>query len=234
MSFSWPVGKLDLINSALAQSGDNLCATADDGSDEWNVASPTYERALAILMEDSNWGFATKVATLNPSPTAPTDTAYDTAYPLPSDLVHLVWVKINQNAAGGLGQPVLYDILAGQLVVNSQGGPPPPDPPQTPSIITIKYVSNDNADPTMATPLFVAALQTFVMSGIYRGLHGDDTQADRLWQAGEGMAQRARSRYDQQKPKRAFWNSRISAARRIRRPWPPTGNDSWSGSGTPG
>jgi hypothetical protein len=82
--------------------------------------------------------------------------------------------------------------------------------------------------------LFVLAMVSFVMSGIYRGLHGDKSEATNLWKAGEMFAQRSRTRYDQQKPKRQFWNSRITASRRIRRPWPPMGNDSWGGSGTPG
>ena len=49
MSFEWPLQKIDLINSALSQTGDNLVATADDGSDEWNTCSPAYERALAAM-----------------------------------------------------------------------------------------------------------------------------------------------------------------------------------------
>jgi hypothetical protein len=53
-----------------------------------------------------------------------------------------------------------------------------------------------------------------------------------MWLAGEQMLQRARTRYDQQKPKRQFFNSRITAVRRIRRPWPPVGINQWgSGSG---
>ena len=58
-----------------------------------------------------------------------------------------------------------------------------------------------------------------------------------MWQAGMMMLQEARTRYDQQKPKRQFFNSRITAARRVRRPWPPTGTGNWgsgSGNGIPG
>jgi len=231
--FQWPVDKLGIINSALLGTGDNTVNVADDGSDEWNVCSSAYETALAYIMEGHSWGFATQVATLQPSPIAPTDNAWDTAYPLPADLVHLIWVRINQGSASDTGQPCLYDILQGQLVVNAQGGPPPPPAAVTPSIITIKYVTNNYADPTLATPTFAMALQTYVMSGIYRGLHEDSTEADRTYQAAEAILQQARTRYDQQKPKRSFFNSRITAARRVRRPWPPVGNDSWGGSGTP-
>lgn len=238
MSFQWPVSKLDLINRALAVTGNNGIATLEDGSDEYAVCSPAYEDGLAVMIEEANWGFCTKVATLVASPTAPADTDWDTAYPLPADLVHIVWVKINQNtsdpSSGQTNQLTLYDILANQLVINAQGGPPPPSPSQTPATVTMKYASSDNADPTAGTPLFVRALNLYVMSGIYRGLHGDTGNADKMFAEAEHIAQRARSRYDQQKPKRAFWNSRITASRRVRRPWPPTGNDSWGGSGIPG
>ena len=239
MPFEWPVDKLTLINRALLQTGNNQCAVSDDGSDEWNVASPAYESALAVLIEDHSWGFGTVVnPNLPASPTAPKNTMWDTQYPLPADLVHLIWVKINQDTVDPVSStvalPTLYDIEGGMLVVNAQGGPPPPATPQTPAIISIKYVSSNVSDPTSATPLFVLALQAFVMSGIYRGLHEDTAEADKMWKAGEMFAQRARSRYDQQKPKRAMWNSRITAARRIRRPWPQMGIDSWSGSNSPG
>jgi hypothetical protein len=232
--FQWPLSKIDICNSALSQTGDNLVASSDDGSDEWNVASPAYERALAYIMEGHSWGFATDVRTLVASPTAPTDTAWDTAYPFPADMVHLIWVRINQSTvAQNVGQPCLYDIQAGQLVVNAQGGPPPPPTPVVPAIITIKAVFQTYSDPTFGTPTFVLALQTFVMSGIYRGLHEDPQEADKMFQAAEMILQQARTRYDQQKPKRSFFNSRIGAVRRVRKPWPQTGNDNWGGTGQP-
>lgn len=238
MAMQWPVDKLTLINSGLALTGNNLVNVADDGSDEWNCCSPAYEAGLAIMMEDHGWGFATVVVpNLAPSPTAPNDPQWDTAYPLPGDLLHLIWVKINNDTteptAAGVPSQTLYDILQGQLVLNAQGGPPPPSPPQTPSIVSIKYVSTTYADVTNGTPLFVQALRSFVMSGIYRGLHEDTAEADKLWAAGEMYSQRARSRYDQQKPKRSMWNSRITASRRVRRPWPPSPGG-WGGGGVPG
>lgn len=220
MPVSWPQDKLGICNSALAETGNYQCAVVEDGSNEWNVCSPAYERAMATLLEDGNYGFGTQVATLAPDPTAPTDTDWDTAYALPPDLLHLIWVKWNQ---AGITNQVNYltrwDILDGKLVTNAQGGPPPPASPVTAANITIKYVSSTNSDAQSATPLFVTALTTFVMSGIYRGLHNNAAQADKLWLAAEQIAQRARTRYDQQKPKRQFWNSRLSAARRVRRPW---------------
>lgn len=244
MSFQFPVDKLGVINSALTSTGDNIVTAADNGSDEWLICSNTYETELGYMMESHGWGYATQVKALQPLPTAPTDTNWDTAYQLPSDLVHLIWVKINEDTSDPVSfttaRLTLYDIMgtpAGPiLVINAQGGPPPPNPPQTPAQVTIKYVSNAGAlcDAQNGTPTFVKALQAFVMSGIYRGLHEDPVEADRVYQGARLLLQEARTRYDQQKPKRQFFNSRMAASRRIRRPWPPIGNDNWGGSGIPG
>jgi len=245
MSYTFPIDKLGAINAALMFCGDNLVNVADDGSDEWNVSSPAYERAMGYMMESHGWGFASQVVTLQPSPTAPQDTAWDTAYPIPADCVHIIWLKINQDNTSTdftsvTPAPVLYDIAGTPngpvIVVNAQGGPPPPSPPVTPAQITLKYISNSGplSDSTSGTPTLIVALQNFIMAAIYRGLHEDPAEGDKMWQAGEAMLQRARTRYDQQKPKRQFFNSRITAARRVRRPWPPLGINNWGGSNIPG
>jgi len=241
MAYEWPLDKLSVVNSALAQCGDNLVNVADDGSDEWIVCSAAYERGLSYLMEQHNWSFAAKVSQLTASANAPENVQWDTAYPLPPDLTHLIWVRINQQEdvlASVTPSPVLYDIenVAGVvcLVTNAQGGPPPPDPAVTPAAITIKYISQQFSDPTFGTPTLVVALQFFVMAGIYRGLHEDLGESTNMLKLAEMTLQSARSKYDQQKPKRAMWNSRITAARRIRRPWPPVGSDTWGGTGVPG
>jgi hypothetical protein len=245
MSYPWPLAKLDIIARALASTGDNVVAVANDGSDEWNTTSPAYDDALAYMMESHAWGFATQTIVLAPSPTPPQDTDFDTAYPIPPDCVHVIWIKINDNNPTTSNQPLLTLWKIGGtptgpiILVNAQGGPPPPQPPRTPAQITMFYVSNAGAltDSTMGTPTLVLALKAFVTSGIYRGLHEDTAEADKLWMAGEQYLQRARTRYDQQKPKRQFFNSRIGAVRRIRKPWPQVGINNWgsgSGGGTPG
>jgi hypothetical protein len=224
-AFEWPLGKLEIINSALSQTGDNLVATADDGSVEWQTCSPAYERGLAFICEDHPWSWLTDVRLLTPSPTAPDDDQFDTAYPLPPDLVHLIMVRMND-------VPCIWDIENNQLVVNSQGGPPPPNPPTTPLPITIKGIFSTNSDPSFGTPTVVVVLQMFVMSGIYRGMKKDTAEADKLWSAAMAMLNRAKARHDMQKPKYAIFNSRITAIRRSRKPWRQTPYG-WSQTGTP-
>lgn len=218
MPVQWPIDKLTLCNSALAATGNNLVNVADDGSDEWAVCSPAYERALAFMLEDHGWVHATKVnPNLAASPTAPADDLFDTAYPIPADCLHLIWVRQND-------QPAIYGILAGQIVVRAAG---------LPGSLSIKYVSTDNSDATEATPTFIAALEEFVMARIYRGLHGDTAAADKSEQKAMTILQRAKTRSDQQKPRTALFNSRLRTARRMRRPW-PADPGTWGGTGVPG
>jgi len=246
MSYPWPLAKVDIINHALAITGDNQPVAVNDGSDEWNTASPGYDDAIAYMIESHSWGFTMLTIVLTPSLTPPQDTDFDTAYPIPADCVHVVWVKINDNNPNLSNSPTLalWKIAATPtgpvIVINAQGGPPPPNPPVTPAQVTMYYVSNSGTltDSANGTPTIVLALKAFVTSAIYRGLHEDIPEADKMWMAGEQYLQRARTRYDQQKPKRQFFNSRIGAVRRIRRPWPQSGINNWgsgSGSGsTPG
>lgn len=227
MSFEWPLQKIDLINSALSQTGDNLVATADDGSDEWNTCSPAYERALAAMSEAHPWSWCTDMRVLQPAANKPDDDQFDTAYNLPSDLVHLTLVRIND-------MPCVWDLLNGQLVVNAMGGPPPPPVGTvTPGVVTIKGIFATDADVVFSTPMFVVALQAFVMAGIYRGLHEDVAEAGVMEKTAVALLSEAKARHDMQKPKRAMFNSRIRAARLIRRPWPPVPGG-WSGTGGPG
>lgn len=220
-TFQWPLSKLEIINSALAQTGDNLVASSDDGSIEWNTCSPAYERALAAVTEAHPWAWVTNWRTLTPAVNVPADDRYDTAYDLPDDLVHLIMVRVNDRTC-------LWDLLDGQLVVNAQGGPPPPPVPTTPFPVIIKGIFSTNADPVNGTPTVVLALERFVMSGIYRGLKKDNAEAGRMFAEANGILERAKSRHDMQKPKRALFISRTRRARYIRRPdWPiPSGGDS--------
>lgn len=219
--FQWPIGKIEAINSALAQTGENLVSVADDGSVEWGVCSPAYERALAVVTESHPWSWETNWQTLQPAPNAPTDDRYDTAYVLPDNLVHLILVRVNDRKC-------IWDLVNGQLWVNAQGGPPPPTPPATPFPVIIKGIFSTNSDLVNATPTVVLAIERFVMSAIYRGIRKDPAEAGRMMAEANQILQNAKSRHDMQKPKRAMFISRTRRARYTRRPdWPiPSGGDS--------
>lgn len=195
---TWPCDKISIVNDALALTGNALVTVADDGSDEWNTCSAAYEAALPYCLEGGDWKFATIVAELTRAGD-PTDPKFEDAYNKPAGLLHLIWVKVDD-------YPIDYQILDNQIVLNSGDG-----------TVTVKYVQAP--DITNVTPMFAMALRTFVMSGIYRGLHEDNGEANNMWKAGEGFLQLARSRSDMEQPKRAMFVGCLLRARSMRRPW---------------
>jgi hypothetical protein len=70
------------------------------------------------------------------------------------------------------------------------------------------------------------------MAGIYRGLNEDISAASQMESQAARKLQDARTRTDQEQPKRSLFNSRLRAARRVRRPWVET-PPGWGGTNTP-
>lgn len=199
--------KLSIIADELAQTGNNIPATADDGSDEWTTCSPAYEAAVAETIEEHSWNFDTQVATLvrqNDSP----DATYTDAYAKPNQSLHLIWVKLN-------GVPVDYKVINNQVCLNAGGG-----------IVTAKYVVDQGAANWPA--LFTKIIRARVRAAIYSGLH-EDPQTGLVWEKmAKGYLADARTRVDQESPKRAPFLSRAIRARFSRRPL--AGTDSRSSS----
>lgn len=191
--------KLSIIADELAQTGDHIPATADDGSDEWTTCSPAYEAAVAETVEAHSWNFDTQVATLvrqNDSP----DETYDDAYAKPNQSLHLIWVRLN-------GAPVDYKIINNQVCLSAGGG-----------VVAAKYVLDQGAANWPA--LFTKIIRARVRAAIYSGLH-EDPQTGLMWEKmATGYLADARTRVDQESPKRAPFLSRAIRARFSRRPLP--------------
>lgn len=230
---TWPLDKLGVINQALALTANAPVAVVNDGSDEWAVGDAAYESALEAMFEDHDWNFLTTHQTLQRAGT-PLDPLYTDAYDLPTDCMHLIWVRITDNISlNPTGtHSVEYQIVNRQIYLNAFGTTPPPPPNATPGTVTIKYVSNNNG-PDKFTPLFMATMRAFVMAGIYRGLNEDTGEADKWEARGMDLLSKAKSRSDQQGEKRMMHNSRILGRRRSRSPSPPT-PAGWTGTGIPG
>ncbi len=241
---TYPLDKLTLINEALGLTGDNPAAVADDGSAEWAAASPAYEAGMEYMLDSGNWKQLTTVATLNSTGVAPTDSQFDTAFAKPPDCIHVIWVRINESGGtGGVNQPLLYQVLSNQIVVNMFNEPPGvPPPPGTPTpVVTMKYVSSNvplqgfgsDLGPYMLRT-FMTALRTFVLAPASIAASTEDPAEARQQEAAARMLlQEARTRSDQEEPKRAIFNQRITASRRVRRPFPTTPGG-WGGTGWPG
>jgi hypothetical protein len=218
------VDKLSIINDVLAETGNNLVAVADDGSDEWNVCSPVYDKAVENTLEARNWLFLKTIATLVRAGDSP-DPVYTDAMALPANALHVLWVRLALNQQQQM--PVDYKIM-------SLG-----DTNQTPVICLnlSGYTANamfliDSQATGNWPPLFAEIIRFWVRAAIYRGLHEDPVQADK--EEGKAMIalQTASTRSDQNNPKRRTFNSPAITARRVRRPWIKTPFD-WGGTGVP-
>jgi hypothetical protein len=217
------VDKLSIINDVLAETGNNLVAVAGDGSDEWTVASPAYDKAVENTLQARNWLFLKTIATLIRAGTSP-DPAYTDAMAMPNNALHIVWVRL----AIGTNQQMPVDYKIMNMGVN---GPPVICLNLTHYTATAMYLIDSQATGNWP-PLFAEVIRFWVRAAIYRGLHEDPAQADKE----EGKAllalSHAATRSDQNNPKRRTFNSRARAARIVRRPWVTTPFD-WGGTGTP-
>lgn len=238
---TWPLDKLSLINEQLAMTGDNLVAAADDGSDEWTVASAGYETGMEYMLDQHDWKQLTTVLTLNATGQVPKDDQFDTVFNKPTDCIHIIWLRVSfSGGTGGSDFPLLYQIVGNQIYVNLFGGGT--NTGTTAPTVTMKYVSSNIPNQAIHTNgdlgpfmlrTFMTALRKFVEAAIYRGLHDDPGEARQSEASAKMLLQEARTRSDQEQPKRAIFNQRITASRRVRRPFPPTPTG-WGGSGIPG
>lgn len=213
------VDKLSIISDQCSLLGENPPATADDGSPEWNVCSPAYETAIQEAIAEHDWSFDTNITTLQRVGASPDDT-YDDAMAMPTASLSIVWVRLQQSP--GADYQADYKIIGNQICLSLNG-----------FAATCKYV----IDPQVAgtgnwPPLFTKIIRTRINAAICFGLK-EDEEAGFKWEAAAmAVLQEARTRVDQNQPKRATFNSRAIGARLIRRPYIrfPL---SWGGTGSP-
>jgi len=188
--------KLSICNSALIRTGNTPVAVEGDGSDEWMSASDAYDTMLPVMLQHHDWGFASTITTLNRSG-ASTHPDYTDAYYKPNGCFHVQIVWLNDT-------PCPYRIMDNQVLVNANNG-----------VVTAKYIRTPGADQWPDT--FVETLRLFVMAALYRGLNEDNGEADKLYDRAMKHMALASSRMSQEDSPRYRVNSRLLAARKIRR-----------------
>jgi len=87
---------LDICSRALILIGAESISSFDDGTTEASVAVNMYEDVAQSALVNTRWRFATNQAVLNQLTDAPTG-RYDLAYQLPSNLLMLHAVTVNDN-----------------------------------------------------------------------------------------------------------------------------------------
>lgn len=219
------VDKLSIIQSECSVLGETPPATADNGSVEWNVCSPEYESAIQETIAQHDWSFDTAIAQLVRAGNSP-DELYTDAMAMPNACLGIIWVRlVEQYAQGttpGSSMPADYKIIGNQICLDLND-----------FNAEAKYV----IDPQVAgtgnwPPLFTKIIRFRVRAAICFGVREDDDAGMKWLAAADAVLQQARTRIDQQAPKRAVFNSRARTSRYVRRPFirTPFG---WSGTGTP-
>ena len=87
---------LDICSRALILIGADPISSFDDGTTEATVAVNMYEDVAQSALVNTRWRFATNQKVLNQLTDAPSG-RYDLAYQLPSDLLMLHAVTVNDN-----------------------------------------------------------------------------------------------------------------------------------------
>lgn len=201
--------KLSLISRCLLLKGQRVPSAEDDGSDEWNVCSAAYDTYFEAMLEDGEFKFSTDIEDLERAGDSP-DQNYEDAYHLPNGCLHIIWVKLPQSNVtttdSDAVKPVLIDYrIVGNQILLTDGDAVP----------TAKFV----VEPDVAdlSAMFKTALQEAVNSGIESGLKKDQGVADRHLAKADALLQRAKTRGDQQEPKKALFKTRHRTARQFRR-----------------
>ena len=87
---------IDICNRGLIFIGADPITSFDDGTTEARVAANIYEDVVQTSLTNARWRFATNQKVLNQLSDAPTG-RYDLAYQLPSDLIMLHAITVNDN-----------------------------------------------------------------------------------------------------------------------------------------
>lgn len=187
--------KLSIINTCLLLKGEHPVNVEDDGSDEWNICSAAYEQGVAHALEDHDWKFGTAIETLTRVGDSD-DEDFDDEYSKPNGCLHVIWVRVDN-------VPTPYKIMGGNIQISADTAP------------TCKFVQEPGPEDWPA--MFVSAINEYVFYGIESGIKKNQSVADGHLAKAHEFLQRAKTRTDQQEPKRALFKTRHRTARQARR-----------------
>lgn len=190
------ISKLSLLNDALFICGENVFTAADDGSQEWNVVSASYESGLRMLLADHNWKFAKTIDEVLDRDD-PDDPAWQDAYERPTAAVHITRVMDTN------GNVIPWAIFGAMIHVNQDDG--------------ILVESIQDKSPSVWPNFFTQVMERFVFAGIYRGIKHSHEAATAEEDRAMKLLSRARPRVDQEEPVSARHVSGLARARRTRR-----------------
>ena len=234
--------KLSIIQNALLLTGNNIPNT-DDGSVKWEVASSSYDRRLPEIMAGHDWKFLTKLSSQDANGNYISLTrvgnsnypGFQDIYAKPADCLQLIYVFNIEQAVlivpttsfdttrDGIRLPAFDWLIIGDQIhctANSGVGCKYvgfPSPTAQASGSASLGGSGAAGGGIPWSVLFVEALTQFVEADCIEGINEDWDRASSKRKQAEMSLQRARSRNDNEEPRRVMIRSGMKEARRYPR-----------------
>ncbi len=191
--------KIQIVNNALKSTGNAIVNVAYDGSDEWDVASAGFDRAIDWMLARHPWVFAKTTADLvqvaeNPSKRK------KYAYAFPTNMLSLRAVFAGGNQ---IDEYDSFEIINARLCLDYS------------SDVSVEYIREPPEDKWEVGFIESLTLKTEVYC--LRGLNEDYVEARDRDSLAEATLLEARSQTDQQVPRRKGYRSSLAKARKVRR-----------------
>ena len=185
---------LDISSRALILIGAEPISSFDDGTTEALVCVNLYEDVVQSALVNTRWRFATNQKVLNQLSDAPTG-RYDLAYQLPSDLIMLHAITVNDNLVDYqlYGDKVYADTATSDTV-----------------IADYTFRANEEDFPSYFTIAVEFSLAVILATSIAR----DPALASLMTQRADAAMAKARSTDSQQQTTRKLETSRFLTVRR--------------------
>lgn len=208
--------KQTVVNRALMRTGNNPVTNPDDGSDEWRIASMSFDDWAEQLYYNAEFRFSTKIAQITARNGDSAFPGFQDVYDKPADCLWLAALCRAEEAALVIpqlasGMPDMdtrfpdfeYRIINDQIhCVAPQG-------------LLAKYVGFPaTGDPWSKG--FQSALELYVQADILRGLNEDFAEAERRQARADEAIKFATSRDQNQEPRRVMFRSSVLERRRTR------------------
>lgn len=179
--------------ASLLIGGDEI-QSFTDGTAESSVCDAMYEDIAQSALTNSRWRFATNQMVLNRLASPPTG-RWDAAYQLPSDMIMLSALTVNDLA-------IPYDLYGSKAYCNVSSN----------QSVIADYVFR--ADESTWPPYFTTAVEYMMASVLAVSVARDSTLAGLMEQKSDYLLRQARRLHSQQQTTRKLNTSRFIAERR--------------------
>ena len=185
---------IKVCSRASVLMGGSPISSFDEGTAEAEVVDAMYEDIARAALTSTRWRFATNQQVLNRLAAAPTS-RYDAAYQMPSDLLMLSTVTVNDD-------PIIYDTYGDKVYCDMS----------TNEVVIADYIYR--ASESSWPSYFTLAVEFQVAAMLSISIARDPSLAQMMDQQGERQMIKARRLDSQQQTTRKLMTSRFVAQRR--------------------